>query len=264
MTISRKIPYDFHIHTVWSHCASRDNTVANLIEEAALLNLDTIAFTDHYFQDIFQGWVLYENRNQVMIEATRQSLTEVQSDKVNVLVGCEADCLGVGKFTISEEVAKTLDMVSLSPTHFHTLRREEQNLMSDQKKANMIVEWTLPALHLPWVHIMPHPLWVPVHGLGNHELFIDLMNEKDLIEMGELSIKNKIAMEINLNSLSYEDYQRPMRRVIELWREMGVMFSRGSDAHSLDALDKDNIEDDVLVSYDLEPQHFITPEWFKN
>ena len=70
-------------------------------------------------------------------------------------------------------------------------------------------------------------------------------------------------MEINLNSLSYEDYQRPMRRVVEIWREMGVKFSRGSDAHALDTMDRDNIEDDVLVSFDLTQENFITPDWFK-
>ena len=264
MTNSRKIPYDFHVHTAWSHCAEPENTIANLVETAEWLNLDTIALTDHYFQDPFQGWVLYEDRNHVMIEATRKALAKVDTSKVKVLVGCEADCLDVGVFTIDETMAKTLDMVSLSPTHFHKIRKKDQSQFTDFDRAKLIIDRTLSALELPWVHIMPHPLWVPIHGFGSHEIFIDIIDDNVLRTMGELAIKNKIAMEINLNSLSYEDYQRPMRRVVELWREMGVMFSRGSDAHSLDAMDRDNIEDDVLVSFDLEAHHFITPEWFKN
>ena len=230
-TFSRKIPYDFHIHTVWSHCADRENTLENIIETAQWLGLKTIAFTDHYFQDQYQSWVLYENCNHVMIAEIRESLKE-------------------------------LDLVNLSTSHFHNMK-ENSNQYSDQQKSKMIIDRTLPALELPWVHILPHPFWVPTHGFGTHEFFIDMIEDKIIQEMGELAIKNKIAMEINLNSLSYEDYQRPMRRVVEIWREMGVMFSRGSDAHALDTMDRDNIEDDVLVSFDLCAENFITPDWFK-
>ena len=48
--VSRKIPYDFHIHTAWSHCADRENTLENIIETAQWLGLKTIALTDHYLK----------------------------------------------------------------------------------------------------------------------------------------------------------------------------------------------------------------------
>jgi histidinol phosphatase-like PHP family hydrolase len=261
-TFSRKIPYDFHIHTVWSHCADRENTLENIIETAQWLGLKTIAFTDHYFQDPYQSWVLYENCNHVMIAEIRESLSKIDTGDLNILVGCEADCIGVGKFTIDESRAKELDLVTLSTSHFHNMK-ENIDQYTDQQKSKMIIDRTLPALELPWVHILPHPFWIPLHGFGTHEFFIDMIEDKIIQEMGELAIKNQIAMEINLNSLSYEDYQRPMRRVVEIWREMGVMFSRGSDAHALDTMDRDNIEDDVLVSFDLTAENFITPDWFK-
>lgn len=259
----RKIPYDFHIHTAWSHCAEPENTVANIIETAQWLNLDTIALTDHYFQEPYQTWVLYKDRNHLMINAIRETLAQTDTGDLNVLVGCEADCIGVGVFTIDEAMASTLDMVALSPTHFHNMKEQSIHL-SDAEKATLIIDRTMPALALPWVDVIPHPFWVPGHGFGTHEFFIDDIDHKILREMGELALQNHIAMEINLNSMSYEDYQRPMRRVVQLWREMGLKFSRGSDAHSLDAMDKDNIEDDVLISLDLTPEDFITPNWFKH
>ena len=60
----------------------------------------------------------YRPQNEHQITRLRQDLKSISSS-VRVLVGCEADTIAPGKFSITQEFANSLDYVGLSCSHFH-------------------------------------------------------------------------------------------------------------------------------------------------
>ena len=42
-----KFKYDLHVHSVLSGCASRENTIHNILNMAKLCDIDFLAITDH-------------------------------------------------------------------------------------------------------------------------------------------------------------------------------------------------------------------------
>jgi len=115
------ISHDLHIHTYLSSCCSdkdhhRPGPILALAEE---MGLRTLGFADHLWMNPAvtpSSW--YRPQDHTQVARLRADLAAV-STPLRVLVGCEADMISPGKFSITPAFAESLDFVLLAASHFH-------------------------------------------------------------------------------------------------------------------------------------------------
>ena len=97
---------DYHTHTTYS---DGNGTVRENVEAALARGLETIAITDHGPGNIGVG--VDKPETYLAIKEEVRSLTE-EYEKINILVGAEADITGVGgSIDIPKEVVQELDLL---------------------------------------------------------------------------------------------------------------------------------------------------------
>ncbi len=184
---------DYHIHCNYNDHSSIDLTVENVIKKAKELNLQTIAFTEHVRKT--SDW-------------TEKYLDEINSFKgkvsFNVLSGFEAKILADGTIDCPDSY---LDDKYFIIASFHT------------KYINKI-QWygaLLKAIQNENVNVIGHLAPEPEFSLTTQEI-------RDL---GEEIVSNNKVIEINAK------YNRPPLELLKTFKELGITFHLGSDAHSL-------------------------------
>jgi len=114
------IDHDVHVHTNLSSC-SHDPAMdaAAVIRRAAELGLTTVGFANHMWDAAVPGasdWYAPQDVNHVL--SIREQVP-ADTRGVRVLVGCETEYCGGGKFGISPAAADRLDYVLIPHSHFH-------------------------------------------------------------------------------------------------------------------------------------------------
>ncbi len=184
---------DYHIHCSYNDHSSIDLTVENVIKKAKELNLQTIAFTEHVRKT--SDW-------------TEKYLDEINLFKgkvsFNVLPGFEAKILGDGTIDCPDSYLNDKYFIIAS---FHT------------KYINKI-QWygaLLKAIQNENVNVIGHLAPEPEFSLTTQEIR----------NLGEEIVSNNKLIEINAK------YNRPPLELLKTFKELGINFHLGSDAHSL-------------------------------
>ncbi len=229
--------YDLHVHTYLSKCCSEKelqipSSILSLAEE---MEINTIGFSDHIWEnpDIAPSdWYLNQDKNHIL--KLVENLKNVSS-KTKFLVGCEADTIAPGKFSITPKLAEELDFVLLSCNHFQMKRFVEQPASEKPRDiAEQMLKLFISGVSSGIATSIAHP-FVPFTWIDKFDSVIESISDSEFFDAFGTAQKNKTAIEIttvflpirNNNTFSVET---PIR-FLSIAKQAGCKFTFGSDAH---------------------------------
>jgi len=242
------INHDLHVHTYLSACCGdKENQIPEkILVVAEELGLDTIGFSDHIWtnpQVEPSGWYLPQDERQII--RLRSDLASLSSP-VRVLVGCEADTIAPGKFSITQEFASSLDYVGLSCSHFH-MKKLVQQPKDDSPRSvgEHLMTFFVSAIKSGLATIIVHP-FLPLGYKNQYDDIIAALSDAELSDAFSVAAEQNVALEIttaffpsiekeNGPAVSMWSIETPSR-VLSLAKAVGCKFSFGSDAHSLERM----------------------------
>jgi putative hydrolase len=185
---------DYHVHANYNDHSASDLTIQNVIREAEKKGLQTLAFTEHVRKS--SDWI---SRYLDEIESTKARL----GNSLELITGFEAKILRDGSIDCPERYASEYFLVS----SFHTRYTEKHVWLGALERA----------IENPSVDVIGHLAPEPSFSLERSEIE-DLAN---------LIVKNEKIIELNAK------YHRPPAEWLVTFKQAGVKFHLGSDAHSL-------------------------------
>ena len=245
-----KINHDLHIHTYLSSCCADKNnqTPKKILVLAEEIGIDTIGFSDHIWTNTQlepNDW--YRPQNEHQITRLRNDLKSISSS-VRILVGCEADTIAPGKFSITQEFANSLDYVGLSCSHFH-IKGLVQQPKDDRPRSigEHLITFFISAAKSGLATIIVHP-FKPYGYEAQYDNVIAALSDAELIDAFSIAAELGVAIEITTtflppcdkkegSSVPVWSIETPLR-VLSLAKTAGCKFSFGSDAHSPDTMRK--------------------------
>jgi HisJ family histidinol phosphate phosphatase len=233
------IDYDLHVHT--EYCGHAEGmTVETIVRQAEELGLSAIAITDHIFQ----------HDNHAIIRRIREDVAAC-APSLKVYVGAEVDV--DPDHTDGRFVTDTFEGLDYVVAGFHYVptvgnypRCLEDNVLHDEE---FLSHWRTSLLGIvsnPVVHTLAHPGRLLAASVDLDVHFEDALNV--FAEAAELSMKNKIAWELNEmtgHRLSPQ-WLDQWHRIYEIALEAGVKIVYGSDAHMPEAIGTHDYTDMIL------------------
>lgn len=240
------IDHDLHVHTYLSACCKdkENQTPGKILALAEEMGLGTIGFSDHIWtntQEEPSDW--YRPQDERQITRLRHDLMSVSSS-VRVLVGCEADTVAPGTFSITREFAQSLDYVGLSCSHFHMsgfVQQPRDN--SPRSIGEHLVTFFVSAASSGLPTVIVHP-FKPFGYESQYDNAIAALSDAELSDALSVAAERGVAIEITPSFLPTSDKNSGGRiwsietplRVLSLAKSAGCTFCFGSDAHSPDGM----------------------------
>jgi DNA polymerase (family 10) len=193
---------DLHVHTDWSDGNDSIETMALAAHE---LGYGYIAITDHSGGRAIAHGLSAERLREQITDIKR---LDAKLDGIRVLSGIEVDIKADGSLDMPDELLAELDVV-IAAVHSGMTQKEE-------KMTVRIIQ----AIENPHVDIIAHPTC----RLIGERAPVDV----DMEAVFKAAVKNKTALEINAmpSRLDLKDVH------VKRARELGVMLTLGTDAHS--------------------------------
>lgn len=236
------IKHDIHLHTYLSKCCQhKDQTPANIVRIAEELGLETIGFADHVWtnHDLKPNG-FYQGMHENQIVELRRDLEGINTD-LKILVGCEADTIAPGKFSITAKFSEELDFVLLACNHLHI-----KDLVA-QPTSNRPRDIAAHMLTMFRSGVESGLATSIVHSFtAAPEIFAattDAISDQEFLDAFGMAAENNVAIEITLSYLcgKYKDNSEDENnwsldtpgRILAMAKKSGCKFTLGSDAHSL-------------------------------
>ncbi len=227
-----KIAADIHLHTDFSSDSTA--SLKSMAEQAALIGLETICFTDHYDMDFPGGD--FRLQTQKYMETVFE-LKDSFRDRLEILFGVE---LGMQTY-LSERIREYIRQYPFDYCigSVHLLDGKDpycrdQYDLSDDEMLRAYLECTLENLRvIPDVQSLGHLDYV-VRYTGIAQTGYSLAEYRELIEpVLKLLIERGIALELNTAGMKKGiGKPNPPVEVLRLYKELGgEMVTVGSDAH---------------------------------
>ena len=204
---------DYHVHCNYNDHSAADLTIKNVIAHAEKIGLRAIALTEHVRRT--SDWV---PRYLAEIKAETAG---VNGNKLKVIPGFEAKILRNGSIDCDEEYSKNYFIVA----SFHTVFGNKREWMDALNNA----------IQNPDVNVIGHLAPEPTFDL----------NDNELSDLASWIFSNRKLIELNAK------YHRPPARWLLKFKEHGVRFHLGSDAHSLEQIGNfSKIHDLIAIVHD--------------
>lgn len=245
--------YDFHIHT--EYCGHAPGmTVEAICRRAEQLNLDTIAITDH----------IYDNESAVHIDKIRDDFSKV-SCSVPVIIGAEVDV--DSDFLDGRLASDLIDGLDYIIAGFHYVPtvgnypwRPDHNALD---QATFMRYWESTLLGIvsnPRVHTLAHPGRLLAAALGtkvNWQAAMEVFKKA-----AKLSAQNRIAWELNelTGTRLSAEFSAKWHEIYAIALDAGCKLIFGSDSHELESIAQAYFIESVLTK--LPPNSLSTPQEF--
>lgn len=190
------IKEDYHVHCNYNDHSAPDLTIQNVLIRAKEIGLQTLAFTEHVRRT--SDWIPRYLRE---IESYKNNNNNNSS--LRIIPGFEAKILVDGSINCPEQYSKNYFLIA----SFHNIYGSKQVWINALKRA----------IENPDVNVIGHIAPEATFTLENSE--VDAL--------ASLIVKNKKIVELNAK------YYRPPPEWILMFKNKGVKFHLGSDAHSL-------------------------------
>lgn len=190
------IKEDYHVHCNYNDHSAPDLTIQNVLIRAKEIGLQTLAFTEHVRRT--SDWIPRYLRE---IESYKNNNNNNSS--LRIIPGFEAKILVDGSVNCPEQYSKNYFLIA----SFHNIYGSKQVWINALKRA----------IENPDVNVIGHIAPEATFTLENSE--VDAL--------ASLIVKNKKIVELNAK------YYRPPPEWILMFKNKGVKFHLGSDAHSL-------------------------------
>ncbi len=227
---------DFHVHTFFSPCAhDEDNTIPNIVKVAAQRGIKQLALTDHWYEARrgYKPPKFYRIVDQTIYERTRAAVARTDT-QVEVLVACEVDMPRPGVFNVSEQLARQLDYVLVTASHFHMGDVEQPPSHDPRALAEHGLKFLRAAVQWPLTQVVAHPIcgfWANGCDLAD---VVDTITDEELLAVLELACGNDVAMEMNRTLFGQSERRDAAQlRFFRLAKQAGCRVSPGSDTHTL-------------------------------
>ena len=235
-----RIDHDVHVHTCLSSCSHDPSmTAAAVVAKAAELGLRTVGIADHMWDAAVDGasdWYRPQDAEHVL--QTRR-LLPAETLGVRVLVGCETEYCGGGKFGIAPATAERFDFVLIPHSHFHmrgfTVPAE---LEHPDDIARLLVRRFNEVVASGLATGIPHP-FLALGVEGRLPDVLSRISDEQFADCFGRAAEAGVSMELHIDmfggcgrQVPYGD--EPFRRVMSLAKRAGCTFHFASDAHALD------------------------------
>lgn len=239
-SVEMKLNHDLHVHTYLSACCADkvNHKPAPILDLARRMNLSTLGFADHVWMNpdlTPSGW--YRPQDASQIARLRQDLASLASPGLRVLVGCEADTVAPGKFSITPRFAESLDFVLLACSHLHMngFVVQPPSRAPHDLAAHMISLFR-SAVSSGFATSIPHPL-LPIGYMDLFDAAIASCSDNELFDLFSFTAHRGVALEITVGFLPSEknpfSLETPIR-FLSIARRAGCKFTFATDAHSPD------------------------------
>lgn len=207
--------YDLHIHSTYSDGIS---DISEIAHRADTLHLDAIAITDHFWPSLGS-----KRGGMNTIDNRRSEIETARSDHptLTILDGAEVDIQSSGTLA---PVAGGLDQFDILIGSFHWV--------SDSRT---------------WASALTKALKKPQFQiLGHWDGYLSSYQEEDGRLVAEALAGTGIAIELSGR------YPSEQTGFLELARDLGCVFSLGSDSHSLETIGQLDFQRKLAEDYELE------------
>lgn len=224
---------NWHIHSCFSPCASREMTVQNIVKYAEIACLKQIAIVDHH--------PIYNQNILDNIDRHQHELAELQSP-LKVILGAELSAYGVGKYADSPEENRQIPYRLYSCNHYHQDFWEHPKILSARGYAEHELSILRELIPSGRSDCIAHPFigfYIP-QFIYDYKEVTRAIHDDELMEIFTLGKKHNVAWEINTNMIYY-DFEFAYR-YWNIGNEIGVTFRVGTDAHQLNNIVNDALE----------------------
>lgn len=221
--------WNMHMHTTFSKCAKEGMDFENIIAHAEAANLEMIALTDHYNDDI----TIEEYLDNIL--GNRKKANECGS-KIKILIGNELSGYGIGKTLESDDYRALLDYKLYSLNHYHLGFWEHPEDKSARGYAEHSLKNAESIIVSGKADCIAHPfIGRFIRSLEDRNDITRAIKDNELGDLFQLAVKHEVAFEINTGSVMQDP--EFAKRMWNIGKETGLMFNMGTDAHTPAAID---------------------------
>jgi len=241
-----KIQHDVHMHTYLSRCSNDSNFLPPAIIERSKANgIKVLGFTDHFWDKSMPGGDnnIYRNQDYAHVQKIHDMMPEIIDD-IKILFGVETEYYGHGRIGISKETAAKFDFVIAPTNHTITAFAEENNLRTPSQLAKEMIRRFKEVLSFDVATGICHP-FLPLGFMEIGDKILNDMSREELNECFSLAAEKGVSVELNSCTFA-SNYNRgtdgftdeSFLRIFSIAKEAKCKFHFGSDAHSLEDIDR--------------------------
>lgn len=220
----KTIDRDFHMHTDLSTCASREATMARMVESAHAAGARYIGVSDH-FHELNRDFAEMATINRRLIEEQKR-----RADGADLFLGCEAQMDTPSRCTINADLAHRFDYVMCSCNHYHLRQVENPAEKSPAGYARHYLQMVEGAIDTGFVNVIVHPFLHDKVNHVDHQAILDAYDAAELERILRKAAGRGVAFELNPGlAIRARDWFRDLFTQI---RSYGGKISLGSDSHA--------------------------------
>lgn len=226
--------FNLHIHTNFSGCAKEEMEFEEIIRTAKRANLEMIAITDHiYERDELPDFI--ENCSRL-----RRLRDEINPD-IKILIGGEFSCYREDDYTLNGVDIET-DYRLYAQNHFHVTgwqqgddgTPEGYKEVTKRMLRNLFINKAADTIAHPFSgRYLTRAMGWPADAVGN------TWSENELGDIMLEGHESGCAWEFNSSNIASDP--ELIKKMYHIGKEIGVVFTIGTDAHRLEAIDTNNI-----------------------
>lgn len=236
--------HDLHAHTLLSSCCHDERQTAEAIIQHAIDNHYSVqCITDHLWDPAVPGgspW--YQPQN---IDHVRRLLPLPQSTEVRVVFGCETEFCGGETLGLKPEHFSQFQFVIIPPNHFHMvdfvrpahIETPEQTAELFCKRLEEISCLPIPFHKVGIAHMTTGLIY---KGKNKYDV-IECINRERFFDIMRTFAQKGAGIELNGACFKRDIWQAHEEIELRLYRiakDAGCKFYLGTDAHSIDTLDR--------------------------
>lgn len=252
------VNHDIHVHTYLSSCASKDAFMADYINTAKELGIETIGFTDHCWDENIAGasdW--YKPQTYKRLEERKAQLKEMDTQGINVLLGAEGE-YAKEILCITEDALNFTDYIIVPHSHTHMKGIVISEECADNP--NLHAKYLLNSFLSLCGHEkrnlffgIAHPMYPIGKNLAAAEEIYSYISDDNLKECAIAAKEAAITLELNLsvakNIMKESKETTCYHRFFEICQKAGCELFMGSDAHSISAFKERHDEKNSAMQY---------------
>lgn len=230
--------YNLHIHTCFSGCAKDEMTFENIVSTAEKAGLEMIALCDHIYEreDLPE---FIENCN--LLRQKRDSL----NSNVKVLIGGEFSCYAADDYTLNGIELNT-EYRLYAQNHFHVTGWEQPENKTPEGYKELTKKMLRNLFKNKAADTVAHPL------NGNYlrkkmgwagDVLGNCWKDDEIAEIMLEAYNSGCAWEFNTSAVFADPSLT--RRMYNIGKELGAVFTIGTDAHKLENIDPKNFTEEL-------------------
>lgn len=234
------------MHTYLSRCSNDPEFLPPAIIERSISNgIKLLGFSDHFWDKTMPGGDNNVYRKQDYDHVMKiHGMLPKNTKGIKLLFGCETEYYGKGRIGISKETADKFDFVLVPTNHTLTAFAREEGLVTPVQLAGELAKRFREVLSFDVATGICHP-FLPLGFMEIGDKILNSISREELSECFSMAKEKEVSVELNSCTFA-KNYDRgtdgftddSFLRVFSIAKETGVKFHFGSDAHSIEDIDR--------------------------